>query len=514
MELNEIFKYIGVVWYELCKRKFKVALTIISISFVVMIAGMFRPSTFTTSITIFADNQNIIKPLLGSKTSVTGIKQNRTTQVRDIIYSPRILNQVIDDIYGKDAFPNAQAKDLKMGQLRNNLTIDGKSKNYIQISYKDTNADRTFTTINKVVSLFIEDSANSKRKESRNAYNFIEQQTASYKTLLLAAESKLKEFQSNNFDGTEEQVSARIASLRSSIEEMNILIEEGDTRIWSLKSQLSKESRFASSDFEASIYHTQLKELQQKKATLQLSYQDDYPAIIELTYQIADLQENIREVNKKEKPAKSIDSDFNPLYKELRSKLSAARVEQRTLNNRLKAFNSLLDEAYERRKRIANNKAELSELTRDYSVFQAQYEDMLAKKEQARISMVLDIQGQGVNFKIQEAATYPNAPTGFRFIHFLLAGPILAIGFILAIFAGKILLDGRIRFADQLTNMESISILASLPRAITSQEKRKRRISNILLLALIVVAMLAYAGFAIRHKYGLSLTQIIELGGL
>jgi uncharacterized protein involved in exopolysaccharide biosynthesis len=73
---------------------------------------------------------------------------------------------------------------------------------------------------------------------------------------------------------------------------------------------------------------------------------------------------------------------------------SAAEIEHRTLLNRLNAFNRLLDESYERRKRIANNKAELSELTRDYSVFQMQYEEMLTKKEKARISMELDIQGQ------------------------------------------------------------------------------------------------------------------------
>ncbi|MCP5078215.1 MAG: chain length-determining protein [Psychromonas sp.] len=513
MDFNEIIQYVGVVWRELSKRKFKVTFTIIAISFMVMAVGMFRPSTFTTSVTIFADNQNIIKPLLGSKTSVTGIKQNRTTQVRDIIYSPRILNQVIDDIYGKNTFASAQAKDLKMGHLRTDLTIDGKGKNYIQLTYIDNNPDRAFTTINKVVTLFIEDSANSKREESRNAYNFIDQQTASYKTLLLVAEDKLKEFQSNNFDGTEEQVSERIVSLRSSIEELNIQIEESDTRIWSLKSQLSKERRFANNDFEVSIYHTQLKELQKRKATLQLSYQDDYPEIIELTYQIAGVKNTMEEVSNKPKTKKPVDSDFNPLYKELRSKLSTARVKQRTLNNRLKAFNLLLDEAYERRKRIANNKAELSELTRDYSVFQDQYEDMLAKKEKARISMVLDIQGQGVNYKLQEAASYPNAPTGLRFIHFLIAGPILASILVVGLFTAKILLDSQIRFATQLSIIEGVSVIASLPRATTKKENTKQRVANFALLILCIVASLTYATVAIRHKYGLSLAQIIELGG-
>lgn len=513
MELNEVFQYIKVIWRELCKRKFKAVLTIIIISFMVMGAGIFNPLTFSTSIIIFADNQNIIKPLLGSKTSVTNIKQSRTAQVRDIIYSPRILRQVIDEVYGADAFPDALEKDLKIVQLRANLVIEGKSKNYIEITYQDSSAERAFTTLNTVVTLFIEDSANSKREESRNAYNFIDQQSASYKTLLLSAEDKLKQFQSSNFDGTEEQVSSRIVSLRSSIEEMKIQIEESNTRIWSLKSQLSRESRFASSDFEASVYHTQLQELQRRKSTLLLSYQDDYPGVVELTYQIADLKKNILAANNKPQTKQDANSDFNPLYKELRSRLSTAQVEQKTLIHRLKSFNLLLDEAYERRKRIANNKAELSELTRDYSVFQKQYEEMLAKKEKARISMVLDIQGQGINFKLQEAATYPNAPIGMRFIHFLIAGPIIALVLVSGLFATKIMFDGRIRFAKQLSTIEGVTILASLPHAMTKKENNSQRLANFSLLILCSIAITLYAGIAISHKYGLSITHIIELGG-
>ena len=508
MDITEIFKYVAVIWREVCQRKFKVAFLMTIISFAIMFVGMLRPPSYSSSITIYADNQNNIKPLLGSKASVTGLKQNRTNQVRDLIYSPRILSEVIDSVYGEDAFPAGLAKDIKISQIRSGLAVEGRSGNYIKVSYKGDSPDRTFEVLNKVVSVFIDDSADTKRQESRSAYNFIDQQTASYKDLLLKAEEKLKSFQSSNFDGTESEVNSRIASLRSSIEEMNIQVEESNTRVWSLQKQLSKENKLVGNNYESSVFQSQLRELKKEKAALQINYEDSYPAIVDINYQINDLEKTISELANGTKANKAINSDFNPLYGELRSLLSAARIEHRTLLNRLKAFNELLDDSYERRKRIANNKAELSELTRDYSVFQAQYEEMLTKKEKARISMVLDIQGQGVNYKLQEAATYPNTPIGARFIHFFAAGPMVALIIMIIIFIAKILVDSKIRFSSEIKNLEGVSLLAGIPHAICNKEKRRNRVHNTFLLLYCIACLSCYVALALAYKYGVSLINI------
>ena len=514
MEINEIFTYIKVVWRELSQRKFKVAIAVTIASFAIMLVGMLRPANYSSGVTIYADNQNIIKPLLGTKASVTGVKQNRTAQVRDIIYSPRLLTQVINSVYGDNAFRTPQSKEEKISQLRKNIEVNGLSGNYIKIIYKDDSAEKTFQILNKIVELFIQNSTNSKRKESRNAFNFIEQQTESYKALLLNAETKLKTFQSNNFDGTESEVNSRIATLRATLEEMKIQIQESDTRIASLEKQLSGESKFASNDYESAVYHTKLKRLEQQKSELLLEYRDDYPAITKLNFQIEDIKQTITEVNNAEQTDTDIDSDFNPLYQELRSKLSFAKVEKQTLLNRLNSFNQLLTEAYERRIRIANNKAELSELTRDYSVFQLQYEDMLAKKEKARISMILDIQGQGVNYKLQEAAAYPTIPSGPRFLHFFIAAPIISITLIFMIFLAKALFDNRIRLSSQLNMLEQLPVLATLKHVVSLQEKSQRRKQNALLFVYSMIMAASYTLVAINHKYDGTLIQYLNLGAI
>jgi len=508
---NDILKYLVTAWREICQRKFKAAFLITLLSFAIMAIGIFKPSVYSSEVTIYADTQNVIKPLLGKQTEVTRVKQNRMDQVRDIIYSPRQLTKVINRIYAKDAFPPGTSRENKLTELRQKLNIESISGNYIRVSYEDDTADKTFRLLNETVLLFIEDSANTKREESRSAFNFIEQQVDTYKKQLLLAEERLKSFKSTHLDGTEAEVEARISTLRADIEDMKIMKMESLTRIASLKKQLLSQDKFSATDYEAVLYHTRLKELQQQLATLLLTYKDDYPAVIKLRYQITDLNTAIEDLNSAEKTQQDISEEFNPLYKEISSKLSTAQVEHTTINNRLKAFSILLAEAYERRKRIANNQAELAELNRDNNVTKVLYEDMLANKEKARLSMVLDIEGQGVNDEIQEPATYPTTASGPRFLHFVIAGPIISFLLLMSIFIIKSMLDGKLRFASQLYSFERAPLLASISHNMNRLEIRKRRIHNITLMFYTLCAVTLYAGAAFMYKYDIPASQLITL---
>ncbi|ABM02287.1 uncharacterized protein involved in exopolysaccharide biosynthesis-like protein [Psychromonas ingrahamii 37] len=508
MEINEIFKYIAAAWQEVCLRKFKAALLVTVISFSILAIGIYKPSVFRSETTIFADTQNIIKPLLSQQTSITNVKQSKTAQVRDVIFSPRQLNKVIDAVYGKNAFPTPQLLADKWASLRHSINVEGMSDNYLKISYQDATPDITFRLLNEVVSLFVEDSANTKKNESRSAYNFIEKQVESYKDQLLLAEKKLKIFKSSHLDGTESEVESRISELRNNIEDMKIYQMEILTQISSLKNQLKSQDKFSSNDYEAAIYHRRLKELRQYLDHLLLSYKDDYPEVLEVRYQISDMEKNVTNLTFKEKDKSQVGAEFNPLYQEISSKLSTAQVSYNTEVNRLNAFNVLLEKASERRKRIANNQAELSELNRDYGVIKGLYEDMLANKEKARLSMVLDIEGQGVNYKVQEPASYPTLPSGPRFLHFFIAGPVLGFLLLVSLFLVKILLENKIRFASQLAQFTNVPLLVSIDHKLNSSERNKKRSENIAFLFALLFVVTVYVGIAISHRYDYPISEL------
>lgn len=468
----------------------------------IVISGLFYQPVYNTSTTLHADQQNIIAPLLRGQAEVTGV-QKRSKIVQEVIYSPRILGQVIEELELVPEGTPAKQIELFQNELRNNLRVKDVGPGFIKISYSSKDPTEAFNIVSKVSELFIKDASESKRSESREAFLFIDKQVKSYKAQLQKAEDRLKEFKSGNLDGTEASVSGRIVQLRSQIEEMELNLEDANTRVKSLESQLAQESRYVARKYRSDVYRERLADAQTRLANLRLSYKETYPDVVALKLQIEDLKKAIQDAGETDYASGTTEEEggVNPLYEQLRSELSSAKVNIDTINRRLRSTRGLLEEEYERLKRIAAKEAQLAELTRDYNVTKGIYEEMLDRKEKARLSMTLDIEGQGVTYKIQEPAVFPLNPTGIRFLHFVIAAPFIGILLPIGLLVAYVFVDPRIRFVEQLEADVNVPVLGVVPRVHTKLSRRVMR-SDIVLLALFLIVVFAtYVGaVALRVK--------------
>ena len=489
---------------EIISHRVLVTLIFSGILVAVVLAGLFYPLKYTSSTTLHADQQNIIAPLLEGQAEVTRV-QDRSRIVREVIYAPRILNQVVTESGLLPEGTDPKEAELFLNSVRSNLVVEGAGPGFIKIEYKAQDPAVAFKVVSKVTELFIKDASESKRNESREAFLFIDKQVKSYKEQLQQAENRLKAFKSGNIDGTEEDVSGRITSLRAQIEEMELNLEDQNTKVASLEKQLASESRYIARKYRADVYRERLAEAQSRLSTLRLSYKETYPDVVALKYQIEDLKKAIQDANEAdfgEGSEDSVESNVNPLYEELRLALSNAKVAVDTIKRRLRLTKGLLEEEYERLKRIAEQEAQLAELTRDYTVTKEIYEEMLDRKEKARLSMTLDIEGQGVNYKIQEPATFPLNPSGLRFLHFVLLAPVLGVIVPIGLLGVYVYLDPRIRFVSKIDEEIDIPILGVVPHVHTKLSRRVMK-SDILLLALFLMLVFgAYVGVVILRVKG------------
>jgi polysaccharide chain length determinant protein (PEP-CTERM system associated) len=508
MDFSLVIKYINVVFREIWQRKFLCLFGFALVSFVVLFVGMFWSSKFEVSATIFADNQNILQPLLSNQAAQSKV-QNQAKVVRDTMHSPRILKQAVEQVYGINSFESAEQMGQKISNLRSSLKVSGLGSSYIKVSYSDSSAELSYKMINSVIDIFIKASSEEQRSESREAFLFIDNQVKQYKDQLLLAEDKLKAFTANNFDGRDADVDASISKLRAQIEELKINIDEDKISIASLKKQLSNESEFASTQrYRADVYEERLKALEAQRSRLLLVYTEDYPDVVSLSYQIEDVKKSISQGKKLEVETKSkeknVDEEavLNPLYQELRSRLSQVQTDMQTKLKRIAALERLQEDEYERRKRIAERNAEQAELTRDYTVTKKIYEDMLERKEKARLSMTLNVEGQGVTYRIQEPALPPLNPTGLRFVHFVVLGPILGLLAVIGLMIVFVLVDPRVRFSEMLS-IYKVPVLAVVPHVKTSFTKRVVRTDMIICMSLGILILAAYGGLAFASKMGL-----------
>ncbi|HET8710739.1 MAG TPA: XrtA system polysaccharide chain length determinant [Spongiibacteraceae bacterium] len=380
------------------------------------------------------------------------------------------------------------------------IVVSEAGKNHFRISYKSKDQQKAFSMAAAVVKAFVQDSAQSKRQESREAFLFIDSQVKTYKSQLQEAEDRLKNFKSANPGGSDESTSRRISDLRSSLESLNIELQTARTRRDGLAQQLSRENQSIARKYKSDVYREALAKAQSQLDTLRLSYQETYPDIVALKQQIGDLKSAISRAESE--PVADADqyTAANPVYQKLKSDLTDAEVTVRTLEMRISSTRKLMGEEHDQSKENAEFQAKLAELTRDYNVTKSIYEDMLERREKARLSMALDVQGQGVTYKIKEPPVYPNRPVGLRFMHFFLAAPLLGVLVPIGLIVAYIQLDPRIRFSERLHNSlpESVPVLAVLPHFQTSFEKSIARSEwiNVLIAGLVVLVIYIAAGVA------------------
>jgi hypothetical protein len=155
------------------------------------------------------------------------------------------------------------------------------------------------------------------------------------------------------------------------------------------------------------------------------------------------------------------------------------------------ATEAILNAELDRSRRIVASESALAELTRDYEVNRDIYQDLLKRRENARVSMNLDEEKRGLTFRIQDPAIMPLRPSGLRFMHFAIAALVLGIALPLGFVFGVTRYDPRIRSAMQLEQL-GIPVLAAVPLYTTRSDRNRERMRLAIILLLVAGVGAAY----------------------
>jgi len=420
---------------DLYRLRYSVITTFVIINMVAVAVGFGWPKTYTASSTIFVEEKNIIQPLMQDAAVATNVV-DRARMARETLFSRRIMEQVML-ISG---WTRPEATDLEKEKAADILTkktaVINVGKNLVKVEVRDNDAQRAFLTTKAFAEIFIKESLGTQSQESQSAFEFIDRQVKEYHDKLTGAESSLKDFRSQHVDarpGTEAAVSTRIAALQTAIEKSSLDLKEAQIRKASIEKQLSGEAEVTASVTREGQLVARAAELQGQLETLRLSYHDTYPDIVRLKHQVSDLKEQIVEERRRrevarnqprtgEQPLADDSVRINPIYQRLRSELLTTNTEIETLSTRLNESKKRMEEEISRARRVHGGEAILAELTRDYEVNRDIYQDLLRRREKARVSMHLNQDKQGLTVRIQEPAALPLQPSGLRFMHFVLLG--------------------------------------------------------------------------------------------
>ena len=476
---------------EARRRRVAMGVMFAGIALVALAVGSVWPKKYEASTTILAQEASIITPLMEGAAAATGNK-NRAGIARDVIFSRKVLDEVLQVGGWLQSNPTPVERDKIVEGIKSRTRIVNNRDNLITISYSDSDPRRAFEVTRAFGQLFISESLASKQRESREAYEFINSQVEAYRTKLTDAEDKLKAYRDANPDarpGSEIDTNARISQLRTQIESNRMDYMQKQSQAAALSAQLSGESEVNAVQTVGGIYQAQQADLQAQLDTLRLNYTEDYPDVVRLRHQIEDLRKQAASADAQRPVGGAMPLDhavtMNPVYQQMRLQLAAVRSDAAASAARVGASEAMLQAELERSKRIANSENVTAELTRDYTVNRDVYQDLLKRRENARVSMNLDAEQRGLTFLVQNPAVMPLVPSGLRFMHFGLAGLALSLAIPFGLLFALARFDPRVRSVAQLERATGFPVLATVPFYPTPRDRRREQLHNTMLVLIV-----------------------------
>jgi polysaccharide chain length determinant protein (PEP-CTERM system associated) len=500
---------VPVVRHELTRHPVMYVGIFATLALLALAVGVLLPKKYASVTTILVEESNIIAPLMEGRAVATGVA-NRATIAREVAFSRKVMNEILEIGGWMKDEPTPLAQDKLIEQITNRVQMTTPRDNLIEITYIDSEPERAYQVTKHLADLVIRESLATKERESREAYGFINSQVTQYHRKLTDAEAKLEAYRMTNPDarpGIDTDVNARIGELRRQVETGKLDLIDLRSSESVLQSQLSGESEISAVQTRAGQFRTRLVDLQSQRDQLMLTFTEQHPDVVRVQHQIRDLEEELRRESSRQEMRMAgspttltgESTTMNPLYGELRSKLSEARSRSAAVASRVATSENLLAQELERSRRIAASESSLSELTRDYEVNRDLYQDLLKRRENARVSMNLDAEQRGLSFRIQEPAAMPLRPSGLRLMHVAGAGLCAAFFTPLVLLFGVIKLDPRVRSPLQIERQAALPVLGTMPMYVTPAKRMQslRRYAAAALLFLMVP--LAYGGaFALK----------------
>lgn len=382
------------------------------------------PDVFTATTRVHVDTRSILRPLLAGMTIQPDIGSEVRLMTRLIFSRPNIekIAKMTDlDLTAKD---EKSMEGLVKG-MQNALKIEGGDNNLFTIGFTDPNPKTAKKVVQAVLTLFVEQSLGESREDSDSANKFLEQQIKEHERRLQAAEQAREDFKRANYglisgeNGGGGDLYGQMNQLATLQEEAKLKVQEAKQRRDQIQMQVdNEEPMIKGSEGEAaavSSLEMRIQNLRSKLDELLLRYTEKHPAVVTLKKSITDLEKQQKaEIAALEQPgqvatAKGMES--NPIYQQLKIALGDAEANIASLMAREKAYDDkieLLKQQMDARLKI---ETQLQGLNRDYDMVKANYNQLLAKRETARMSDTVEQTTDAVKFRIVDPPQVPSKPS-------------------------------------------------------------------------------------------------------
>lgn len=443
------------------RRKWWFILPCLAVFIAAVVISLRLPKVYQASTLILVEPQKVPSDFV--KSTITGSVGEWLTTIRQQILSRSLLQKVIDEfgLYRELAGQKTQEEVLEMMRKKITIsTVGGRNDiDAFTISFEHTEPKAAMSVANRLTGLFIEANLQVREELVEGTSEFLGQELDRLRQTLEEQEARVSEFKRQHMGDLPSQLEANLRTLdrlQFDLEATERAIKEQEGKA-SLMRQL--ETGVIPGAPPVSPDEARLAELKRMLVKLQAEYKESYPDIILTKREIQELESKLSQGGS----AFQDSSVSGPASRGEGALLETIEIEARALNSKQKAVTQKIRE-YERRvEQAPMREQQLMVLVRDYENTQKNYQTLLDKKLNAKISENLEKRQKGELFRILDSAEVPTKPIKPNRMKIALMGLMvgLAMGIGLAVFIEQ--LDTSFHRQEDLERATGLVVLATIP---------------------------------------------------
>lgn len=504
-------------WDVAVRRKWLILGLIGSALAIAVTLCVILPKSYRSKTTILVESQRIPERYVNAV--VSGTVSDRISMVQQSVLSRTFLGMVSDrfGLHSPDA--TTAQKDSIVEGLKLNIKVetkaaraDGRVESFtISFAHSDPIVARDVTAM--LANEIIEQNIQTRGMQVEGTTRFLDEEMGKASDSLKQQEQKISEFKKRHMGELPGQVDANLQTLNRLQRDLSTVkdsLEDRSERRMALQKMInsyetigltfgenpgggrSRETGRGATVVSPNIgtrnagiagdpLTTRLRDLERQLTTLSAEYKDTYPDVIQVKQEIAQLKMRIGErqatppreltevaVPERARSNKPSSGIVDPYVYDLKRELdeneigiTALKDQQRRLTVQTREYEQRVEKAPEREQ-------ELLVLERDYQNTRRNYESLLEKQLNARISENLEKRQAGETFRVLDVADVPSRPESPDIMKILLSGLIVGCGLGYGTAFGLEYMAGVIRRPEEAESLLGLPVLASIPHLRTA----------------------------------------------
>ena len=523
----------------------------LAVAWAVCIVGwafvMRLPDLYEAKARVYVDTNSMLRPLMNG----IAVDPNLLSQVdimqRTLLSAPNL--QKVSHATDLDLTARTPAEsDAIVEGLRQHVSIDSQGQNLFSIAYTGPNRDTAIKVVQSLLNVFVEGNLGNSRQDIASAQRFIDEQLRSYEKQLDETDQQIANFRAANLGALpgDSSYASRLDAARQKLAGTQGELEENKQKRQAIADEVSSvpqlvDSYMSGSDPDIGIgpplafdnaggpnisssgsnkadtgipttvdVQERVTLLKRRLDALLADYTDQYPDVINVKRQLADAEARLAATKKDDKgkgpntppvgPGTRHSMVPNPVYQQLQLQLVTLDATIASLQTRAQRETEDVNKWDGLAKSVPEVGAQLAKLTRDHDVIKKAYDDLLTRRESAKIGSDMASQTQSVQFRIIDPPAAPPEPVAPK--RGLLLSAVLIGGIVAGMAFAYLLMqiDDAVITVRELREFAAIPVLGSV-RRVTIAGPSKRHLFVVggfatLTIALLVafLSLLSFAG--------------------